>query len=203
MNEIEQLNQSRQQLKQSFSDLGQDLKNYGEALINHADSKFLNFKANIAQKVTVAKGKLGNIKNSFLQKLNPTNIDVKFRNIVERVEIKGLELAAKGKDAVMEVKDRVEDFATTQIANYYLAREEKKEQKQILKEYKEAAKIAEMEEIQRIKERKAAMKEPIAAKERETYDQQHLDNEQRKEELMRQLFGEPEVEQELRVSRAM
>ena len=167
------------------------------------EARFLNFKENITQKVSSAKGKLGNLKNSFLEKLNPTNLDVKFRNIVEQAEIKGLELVSSGKEKVTEVKDKVETFAATQVANYYERKAEKIEAKQ----FREAARQAELEEIQRMKqqrrERKAAMKEALATQEREMYEQKHLDNEQRKAELMREVFGEPEVEQEIRVARAM
>ena len=43
MNEIEQLNQSKEQLKESFGTFTSDLKNYAQA-------RFLNFKENITQK---------------------------------------------------------------------------------------------------------------------------------------------------------
>ena len=71
------------------------------------------------QKVSSTKGKLGAIKTSALEKLNPHNLDVKFRDLVEKVEIKGLEVANKGKETIIQTKDKVVDLAATQAANYY------------------------------------------------------------------------------------
>ena len=163
------------------------------------ETRLLNFKESVKQKVTSAKGKLGTLKNDMLQKLSPENLDVRFRDVVESVEIKGLEFANKGKEAFNTAKDKVTDFAAQQYANYHLRQEEKAS----AKEFKEAAKLAEMEEIQRVKERKAAMKEAIYSNEREMYEQKHIDNQQRKEELMNQLFGPAEEMEELHTAKAM
>ena len=56
---------------------------------------------------------------------------MKFRNLVENVEIKTLEVAKKGKEFVIDTKDKVVDFATTQAANYYLRQEEKEQEAQV------------------------------------------------------------------------
>ena len=269
------------------------------------EARRLQFRENVKEKVSSAKGKLGKIKTSLLEKLNPHNLDVKFRDLVERVEIAGLEVAHKGKEAVIAAKDKVVDLYATQAANYYLRQEEKEqerlererireeerareeaikanskehkigmkealkeqdrlqrearrlqfrenmaqktnsfksklgtiknsllqklrsakdkvtdffaekaanyylkqEERQIEKEFKLAQKEAEREEIEkakaRIRERKKDVAYALNAEEREMYEQKHLDNQARKEELMRQLFGEKEEEQVVRTARAM
>ena len=62
-----------------------------------------------------------------------------------------------------------------------------------VKEFREAAKLAEKQELikqkARIKERKSAMKEALNAQEREIYEQRHLENQAKKEELMASVFG--------------
>ena len=196
------------------------------------EARRLQFRESVKEKVSSAKGKLGQIKTTALEKLNPHNLDVKFRDLVERVEIKSLELANKGNKKMLQFKEnvtqktnsvkgklgtikinlleklkntrnKVTDFFAEKAANYYLRQEER----QIEKEFKLAQKEAEREEIEkakaRIRERKKDIAYALGAEEREMYEQRHVDNQARKEELMRQLFGEKEEEQVVRTARAM
>ena len=283
MDTKEQLREASEQLKESIKHTFSNLKDYGKAVATHTGEtikqgvnalkeRFLSFKEGIKQKASTAKAKLGTIKTSALEKLNPNNLDVKFRDLVERVEIKGLEVAHKGKEAVIEAKDRVVDLYATQAANYYLRQEEKEQERleqerirearklqfrenivqktnsvksklgqiktnlleklrsakdkvtdffaekaaahylkqeegQIEKEFKLAQKEAEREEIEkakaRIRERKKDVAYALNAEEREMYEQRHLDNQAKKEELMRQLFGEKDEQEVVRTARAM
>ena len=161
----------------------------------------LRFKEGVKQKTSSVFGKLGQVKNDMLAKLNPSNIDVKLRDFYEKAQIKGLEIANKGKEVYNNTAQKIDNFTTQQIANYY----ERKEARIEAKEFKEAARRAEKEEIERIKERvrerKAAMKEALRTQEREMYENKHLENQARKQELMDSLFGSSEIQEE-RVSYA-
>ena len=161
----------------------------------------LRYKEGIKQKTSSVFGKLGQVKNDMLAKLNPSNIDVKLRNFYEKAQIKGLEIANKGKEVYNNTAQKIDNFTTQQIANYY----ERKEARIEAKEFKEAARRAEKEEIERIKERvrerKEAMKEALRTQEREMYENKHLENQARKQELMDSLFGSSEIQEE-RVSYA-
>ena len=92
-------------------------------------------------------------------------------------------------EKIRNVKDKVVDFGTTQVANYYL----KKEEKEKVKAFREASKLAEKQELmkqkERIKERKSAMKAALNSQEREMYEQKHIENMARREELIASIFG--------------
>lgn len=93
-------------------------------------------------------------------------------------------------EKIKNAKDKVVDFGATQMANYYL----KKEEKEKVKAFRVASKLAEKQELikqkERIKERKSAMKAALNAQEREYYEQKHIENVARKEELMASVFGD-------------
>ena len=137
-----------------------------EALKNQSrlqrQQRIMNFKQGVKQKTSTVFGKLGRMKNAFIEKLK-------------------------------NAKDKIVDFGSTQMANYYL----KKEEKDKVKAFKEAAALAEKQELlnekARIKERKSAMKEALNAQEREMYEQKHLENQTRKEELIASVFGDREL----------
>ena len=166
--------------------------------------RMLQFKQGVKQKTSSIFGKLGQVKNDMLAKLSFSNMDVKLRNFYERAQIAGLTAANKGKEMYNAASKKVSDFTTEQIAKYY----EHKETKADAKAFKEAARQAEKEEIERIKarvrERKSAMKEALNTHEREIYETKHLENEARKQELMVSLFGTNDsYEEEVSYARAM
>jgi len=152
--------------------------------------RMISFKEGIKQKTSTAFGRLGQIKNNLVERIRPTNLDVKFRNMVDQAQIAGLTAVSKGRDFVVGTKDKVVDFASTQMANHYLRQEERQEEKA----FRQAAKLAERAELEqqkaRIRERRSAMITALNAQEREQYEQRHLENVARKEELMTSLFGE-------------
>ena len=115
-------------------------------------ARLVAFKDGVIAKVSSARGKLGSLGTSLLEKLRPSNLDVKFRDFVETVEIKGLELASKGKNAVIEARDKIVDFAASKAADYYLEQEEKAKAKA---------------EEDRIREEEARREEAIEANTRE------------------------------------
>ena len=166
--------------------------------------RMLQFKQGVKQKTSSIFGKIGQVKNDMLAKLSFSNMDMKLRNFYEQAQIAGLTAANKGKEMYNTAKERVSDFTTEQIAKYY----EHKEAKADAKAFKEAARQAEKEEIERVKarvrERKSAMKEALNAHEREMYETKHLENEAKKQELMNSLFGTNDnYEEEVSYARAM
>jgi len=178
MDTKEQLKETSEQLKESIKDTFSDLKDYGKAVATHTGAtikqgvanlkaRFLSFKEGIKHRASSAKAKLGTIKTSALEKLNPHNLDVKFRDLVERVEIAGLEVAHKGKEAVVEAKDKVVDFAATQAANYYLRQEEKEQQRLEQERIREEERAREAEIKANSKEHKIGMKEALKEQDRQ------------------------------------
>lgn len=185
MDTKEQLAQSSEQLKESIKTAFSDLKGYGKAAVSHAGAtieqgknalkeRFLSFKEGIKQKVSSTKGKLGRIKNSALEKLNPNNIDVKFRDLVERVEIKGLEVANKSKKTIIEAKDKVVDFAATQAANYYLREEEKQQERLEQKRIREEELAREAEIKANTEDHRIGMKEALKEQDRQQKEARRL-----------------------------
>ena len=136
--------------------------------------QYKSFKDGVKHKASSTKAKLGTIKTSALEKLNPHNLDVKFRDLVERVEIKGLEVAHKGKEAVIEAKDKVVDLYATQAANYYL-RQEEKEQERLEQERIREEELAREAEIKaNSQEHKIGMKEALKEQDRKQRETRRL-----------------------------
>lgn len=185
MDTKEQLREASEQLKESIKDTFSNLKDYGKAVATHTGEtikqgvnalkeRFLSFKEGIKQKASTAKAKLGTIKTSALEKLNPNNLDVKFRDLVERVEIKGLEVAHKGKEAVIEAKDRVVDLYATQAANYYLRQEEKEQERLEQERIREEERAREAEIKANSREHKIGMKEALKEQDRKQREARRL-----------------------------
>ena len=149
--------------------------------------RILNFKSGVKQRASSLKSKLGQVKNDILSKLSISNIDVKLRNVYEKAQLAGLSIVNKSVQVVNNIKEQVTDFAYTQMANHYL----KQEERRIQKEFALAAKKAEQEEIQKMKEQiKARKNDMIAAlnsEERELYEEKHIENQTRKQELLNSL----------------
>ena len=177
MDTKELLAQANIELREGMKAAFEGLKNYGKASIQHTGAvvknlkenikaRFLAFKESVKPKVSSAKSKLGRIKTSALEKLNPNNLDVRFRDLVERVEIRTLEAAEKGKGFVIDTKDKVVDYASTVAANYYLRQEEIERERQEREEIEAAEREIEAAIKANTKEHKIGMKEALKEQDR-------------------------------------
>ena len=116
-----------------------------------ADRK-LNLKEDAKQKSNSKFSRFGKIKNSILNKIRLSNIDVKIRNALDLVQVWALGIVNKGVSSANKVKDGISNYTSDQIANYYLWKYGKQEEKE-LKLHKKRLAASEMMAEQQIRER--------------------------------------------------
>jgi len=206
MSEKEQLTQAKQQLSSSIRATWSDLKNYGKAVVNNTGAIITEARENHrirqaerAREAEIRK-RTREHKAGMKAALREQDREARRQRMISFKEgVKQKTSTAFGRLGRMKnefvsklqtTKDKVVDFASTQMANYYLRQEERQEEKA----FRQAAKLAERAELEqqkaRIRERRSAMITALNAQEREQYEQRHLENVARKEELMTSLFGE-------------
>lgn len=94
------------------------------------DKRTLKFKDGVKQKASSLKSKLAKVKNSFLKTLTTKNIDLKLRDVFDKVGIFSLSAAGVGLAAINNGKDKITDLTSTQIAKLTEYRIRKQEEKQ-------------------------------------------------------------------------
>ena len=94
------------------------------------DKRTLKFKDGVKQKASSLKSKLAKVKKSFLKTLTTKNIDLKLRDVFDKVGIFSLSAAGVGLAAINNGKDKITDLTSTQIAKLTEYRIRKLEEKQ-------------------------------------------------------------------------
>lgn len=157
------------------------------------DKRTLKFKDGVKQKASSLKSKLAKVKNSFLKTLTTKNIDLKLRDVFDKVGIFSLSAAVEGLAAINNGKDKITDLTSTQIAKlteYKIRKQEEKQERDRQSAIKEAEALEEANIRSRTMDHKKGMIEALTAQERTEYDLKHEENLTQKEQLRQALLAQ-------------
>lgn len=157
------------------------------------DKRTLKFKDGVKQKASSLKSKLAKVKNSFLKTLTTKNIDLKLRDVFDKVGIFSLSAAGAGLAAANNGKDKITDLTSTQIAKlteYRIRKQEEKQERDRQSAIKEAEALEEANIRSRTMDHKKGMIEALTAQERTEYDLKHEENLTQKEQLRQALLAQ-------------
>lgn len=157
------------------------------------DKRTLKFKDGVKQKASSLKSKLAKVKNSFLKTLTTKNIDLKLRDVFDKVGIFSLSAAGVGLAAINNGKDKITDLTSTQIAKlteYRIRKQEEKQERDRQSAIKEAEALEEANIRSRTMDHKKGMIEALTAQERTEYDLKHEENLTQKEQLRQALLAQ-------------
>ena len=150
----------------------------------------LKFKNGISQKTNSIKSKIGRTKNTFLKTLTTKNIDLKIRDIFDKIEIKGLTAVGTGMIIINEAKNNVLNFTSEQIAKiteYRINKQKEKEEKNRQNAIRNAEIQEERNRRTRNEDHYSGMIEALNTKERDEYDSKHKENMVQKQLLIQAL----------------
>lgn len=157
------------------------------------DKRTLKFKDGVKQKASSLKSKLAKVKNSFLKTLTTKNIDLKLRDVFDKVGIFSLSAAGVGLAAINNGKDKITDLTSTQIAKlteYRIRKQEEKQERDRQSAIKKAEALEEANIRSRTMDHKKGMIEALTAQERTEYDLKHEENLTQKEQLRQALLAQ-------------
>lgn len=157
------------------------------------DKRTLKFKDGVKQKASSLKSKLAKVKNSFLKTLTTKNIDLKLRDVFDKVGIFSLSAAVVGLAAINNGKDKITDLTSTQIAKlteYRIRKQEEKQERDRQSAIKKAEALEEANIRSRTMDHKKGMIEALTAQERTEYDLKHEENLTQKEQLRQALLAQ-------------
>lgn len=157
------------------------------------EERELKFKQGIKQKASSLKSRIGKVKNSFLKTLTTKNIDLKLRDVFDKVGIFSLSAAGVGLAAINNGKDKITDLTSTQIAKlteYRIRKQEEKQERDRQSAIKEAEALEEANIRSRTMDHKKGMIEALTAQERTEYDLKHEENLTQKEQLRQALLAQ-------------
>lgn len=157
------------------------------------DKRTLKFKDGVKQKASSLKSKLAKVKKSFLKTLTTKNIDLKLRDVFDKVGIFSLSAAGVGLAAINNGKDKITDLTSTQIAKlteYRIRKQEEKQERDRQSAIKKAEALEEANIRSRTMDHKKGMIEALTAQERTEYDLKHEENLTQKEQLRQALLAQ-------------
>ena len=121
------------------------------------------------------------------------NIDLKLRDVFDKVGIFSLSAAGVGLAAINNGKDKITDLTSTQIAKlteYRIRKQEEKQERDRQSAIKEAEALEEANIRSRTMDHKKGMIEALTAQERTEYDLKHEENLTQKEQLRQALLAQ-------------